>query len=386
MTTQHSKRSHVLLILAGALTLAPAAPAEQGYVQHNLVSDVSDVEPPPDRTDPNLVNPWGIVHSAMSPWWINSNGKGLSLVYNGAGEPFPPPPADPLVVTIPPPGATGMSKPTGIVFNGTADFEVAAGLPARFIFATEDGTISGWNPMADPTHAIQKANPPDALYKGLTNGKMGDQNVLYAANFRNGTVDVFDKNFNLVSMPPGTFMDANVPQDFAPFNVVNIGGVVFVTFAMQDADREDDVPGPGLGYVDAFTQDGTLLMRLEHGPWMNGPWAVVMAPHGFGKVSGRLLVGNFGSGQIASFDPESGEFEGLLRGQQGKPITIEGLWGLGFGNGFNAGSPTTLFFAAGIEDEDHGLFGTLTSVKNEDEDDQGEDGNHEMEHEHNGDR
>ncbi len=375
---QHSKRSHVLLILAGALALAPAALAKQGYVQHNLVSDV---EGRADRTDPNLVNPWGIVHSATSPWWINANGTGLSFLYNGDGAAFPLPPMDPLIVTIPPPGLTGTSAPTGIVFNGTSDFEVATGLPARFIFATEDGTISGWNPTADPTHAILKANPPDALYKGLALGKMGDQNVLFAANFRNGTVDVFDTNFNLVAMPAGAFMDANVPQGFAPFNVANIGGVIFVTFAMQDEEREDDVAGPGLGYVDEFTPDGTLLMRLEHGPWMNGPWAVVMAPQGFGKVSGRLLVGNFGSGQIASFEAESGEFEGMLRGLRGRPITIEGLWGLGFGNGANAGPTTTLFFAAGIEDEAHGLFGTLTAVKNN-EDDQGEDENHE----HNGDR
>lgn len=365
---QHSKRLYVLLILAGALALAPAALAKQGFVQHNLVSDVEGLA---DRTDPNLVNPWGIVHSATSPWWINANGTGLSVLYDGNGAAFPA--ASPLIVTIP--GLVGTSAPTGIVFNGTADFEVATGLPARFIFATEDGTISGWNPTADPTHAILKANPPDALYKGLALGSMGTQNVLFAANFRNGTVDVFDTNFNLVSMPAGAFVDENVPQGFAPFNVVNISGVIFVTFAMQDEEHEDDVAGPGLGYVDAFSPDGTLLMRLEHGRWMNGPWAVVLAPQGFGKLSGRLLVGNFGSGQIASFDPESGEFEGMLRGLRGKPVTIEGLWGLGFGNGANAGSATTLFFAAGIEDEAHGLFGTLTAVKNNNEDDQGEDDN-----------
>lgn len=361
MTLQYSRCFPVLLLLAGTLTVAAPAFAEQGYVQHNLVSDIAGLA---DRTDSNLVNPWGVTHSATGPWWVNANGTGVSLVLDGAGAAFPA--ANPLIVTVPPPGAAGAATPTGIVFNGTTDFQVGPNMPARFIFATEDGTISGWNPAANPTRAILKADHSnDAVYKGLAMGTLNGQNVLFAANFRGGSVDVFDTNFNPVAMPAGAFVDALVPQGFAPFNVQNIGGAIFVAFAMQDAALHDDVAGPGLGYVDQFAPDGTLLMRLKHGHWLNSPWAVVLAPEEFGKLGGRLLVGNFGSGQIASFDPATGNFEGMLKGHRGKPITIDGLWGLEFGNGATAGSATTLFFAAGIQDEGHGLFGALTPIKDD---------------------
>ncbi len=375
---QHSSRFHVLLLFAGTLAVAVPMLGKQGYVQHNLVSDIAGLA---DRTDSNLVNPWGLVHSATSPWWVNANGTGLSLVYNGNGAPFPT--ASPLVVTVPPPGVTGTSAPTGIVFNGTMDFQVGPNMAARFIFATEDGTISGWNPAVDPTHAILMVNhSPDAVYKGLALGNIGGQNVLFTANFRHGSVDVFDKEFKPVTMPVGAFIDAMVPQGFAPFNVQNIGGAILVTFAKQDATGHDDVAGPGLGYVDAFAPNGALLMRFRHGPWLNSPWAVAVAPQGFGQLSGRLLVGNFGSGQIASFDLATGEFNGMLRGRRGKPITIDGLWGLGFGNGATAGSSTTLYFSAGIQDEAHGLFGTLTPTKIDD--DQGENDNRVVEPERDG--
>lgn len=360
MTNQHKGRPYVLLMLAGALAIAAPALGEQGYVQHNLVSDLPGMA---DRTDTNLVNPWGITHSSTSPWWVNANGTGLSILYDGNGAAFPA--ASPLVVTVPPPGATGTSTPTGIVFNGTTDFQLAPNLPARFIFATEDGTISGWNPSVNPTQAVLEVNhSPAAVYKGLTMGSLSGQNVLYAANFRAGSVDVFGPTFNQLSMPAGAFMDVMVPPGFAPFNVQNIGGTIYVTFAKQDAALHDDVAGPFLGYVDAFSPNGTLLMRLEHVRWLNSPWAVTMAPQGFGQASGLLLVGNFGSGQIATFDPASGGFQGLMRGPRGQAVTIDGLWGLGFGNGATAGSATTLFFTAGIQEEAHGLFGTLVPVKN----------------------
>ncbi len=315
MSIRLSSGSRVLLALASALTFAAAGFAAEGYVQHNLVSDIPGLG---DRTDSSLVNPWGVTHGPTSPWWVNANGTGLSLVYDGNGAPFPA--ASPLIVTVPPPGATGTSTPTGIVFNGTADFQVAPSAPARFIFATEDGTISGWNPAANPAVAILKVNrSPDAVYKGLALGNLGGQNVLYAANFRNGSVDVFDKDYNPVVLPAGAFTDPMVPPGFAPFNVENIGGNIFVTFAKQDETGHDDVAGPGLGYVDRFSPNGTLLARLEHGHWLNSPWAVTLAPAGFGRLSGRLLVGNFGSGQIASFDPANGEFEGMLKLRARRP-------------------------------------------------------------------
>jgi uncharacterized protein (TIGR03118 family) len=354
------------VVLCAALALPFAnwtARAQSGhepfYQQHNLVSDIPGLA---DRTDSNLVNAWGTTHSATSPWWINANGTGVSLVYDGAGAPFPA--ANPLIVTIPAPGG-GTSAPTGIAFNPTTEFQLTAGNPARFLFASEDGAIAGWNPAVNPTTAVIKVDhSATAVYKGLTLGQMGAQNLLYAANFHDAVVEVYDGAFNPASLPQGAFSDPEIPAGFAPFNVQNVGGNIFVTYAKQDEARHDDVAGPGLGYVDEFTPAGALVRRLEHGPWLNSPWAVTMAPAtGFGKLSGSLLVGNFGSGQIASYSP-SGEFEGLMRGRRGKPITIDGLWGLGFGNDATAGPSTTLFFAAGIQDEAHGLFGTLTPAEN----------------------
>ena len=338
------------------MCFAPNANAQQ-YRQTNLVSDVPGLA---TFTDANLANPWGLARSAGSPWWVADNVTGVSTLYNGAGQPFPP--NSPLVGSIPTrEGGTGPGTPTGIVFNGSSDFEVATGRPALFIFVTLDGTVSGWNPAVDPSHAIRKVdNSSSAAYTGAALASSVGANYLYAANFHGGTVDVFDTHFSPVTLPPGAFTDAELPPDFAPFNVQNINGKLFVAFAKQDEDKEEEVAGPGLGYVDAFDANGHLLMRLKSGHWMNAPWAVVLAPANFGKFSNDLLVGNLGSGNIAAFDTKHGNFHGLLRGDHGAPIEIEGLWGLGFGNDANAGPANTLFFAAGIEDEEHGLFGTLT--------------------------
>ena len=351
-----------------AITAPTLIRADSGYVQHNLVSDIDGLA---DHHDTNLVNAWGLVHGPATPWWVNANGSGLSILYDGAGNAFPP--AGPLAVVIPPPGSTGTSTPTGIVVNATSDFEVAPKMPGLFLFATEDGTLAGWNPNVSRTNAVLSPvnNSPAAVYKGLASGQINGANVLYVANFRGGTVDVFKGDWSQMHLTHA-FQDSRIPSGFAPFNVQNIGGFIFVTYAKQDPTKHDDVAGPGRGYVDKFTQDGKLVLRLDHGHWMNSPWGVAMAPAGFGKLSGRILVGNFGSGQIASFNPYSGEFEGLMRGKKGKPITIDGLWGLSFGNDATAGPSTTLFFTAGIQDESHGLFGTLLPLKPQD-DDQGDD-------------
>jgi len=324
----------------------------QHYQQTNLVSDL---EQSAKTKDGNLVNPWGITHGPTTPWWVSDNGTGVSTLYNGSGQP------NPLVVTIPlPPSANGHSAPTGIVFNQGSDFA-----SARFIFATEDGTIASWN---GGTNAIlQVNNSATAIYKGITIAANDDAKLLYAANFHAGTVDVFDKNFSSVTLPTGAFTDDHMPRGFAPFNVQNIDGVIFVAFAKQDEEKEDEVAGAGLGFVDAFDANGKLLMRLKSGQWLNAPWAVALAPADFGKFSHHLLVGNFGSGQIAAFDPKNGNFKGLLRGPHGHPITIEGLWGMAFGNDANAGPANTLFFAAGIDDEKHGLFGTLTPIHHQED-------------------
>ena len=246
----------LLLPIALFATAPQLTFADNSFVQNNLVSDgVCGTDP----AGPKLINAWGIDRSPTSPWWVNANGSGVSCLFTGTGGPVP------LVVTVPPPSG---SSPTGIVFNPTGDFQVDMGAPAHFIFATEDGTISGWN---SGTVAIQKVATPNAVYKGITMGVMNGANVLYAANFHAGTVDVFDAAYMPVTMPSGAFKDFRVPAGFAPFNVDNINGFIVVTFAKQDADAHDDVAGPGNGYVDIFSPAGVLMKRLEHNKFLNSP-------------------------------------------------------------------------------------------------------------------
>ena len=326
---------------------------EGHYVQTNLVSDVSGWAA---ATDPHLVNPWGLSRSATSPWWVADNGTGLSTLYNGTGTVFP------LVVTIPNlPGVTDPSAPTGTVFNGTpTDFLLAPNTPARFIFATEGGTIAGWN---SGTTAMQKVdNSATAVYKGLALAQMGGVNYLYAANFKAGTVDVFDRWFAPVTLNAWAFRDAHLPTGYAPFNVQAIGGYLYVSYAQKETGSIDEIHGPGKGYVDVYSTDGVLLKRLQHGSWFNAPWGLVQAPADFGRFSNMILVGQFGSGKIAAFDPMTGRFRGFVQGAHHHSLVIDGLWALSFGNGANAGPLTSLYFTAGIEDEAHGLFGTITAV------------------------
>ena len=271
--------------LLGFATLSLAA-ASSIYTQHNLVSDQAGVA---DHQDPNLVNAWGLDRSPTGPWWINTNGTGLSVVYNGSGAAFPA--ANPLVVTIPAPGG-GTSAPTGIVFNGSQDFQLATGKPAAFIFATEDGTISGWNPSVNATNAlIMFDSKGGAVYKGIASGTLADgSNVLFAANFHTGLVEMFDKTFAPVTLTTSAFHDPVIPAGYAPFNVQNVAGNIAVTYAKQDTDAHDEVDGPGMGFVDIFTPAGVLVRRLHHGPWMNAPWAVTVAPDDFGKLGKKFLV------------------------------------------------------------------------------------------------
>ena len=361
------KRAATAFCLSLLLLFTTSRVSAQHYQQTNLVSDVPGLA---KFTDPNLVNPWGLASSATSPWWVADNGTGLSTLYKGDGT------KQGLIVTIAtPPGDTDPATPTGIVFNGTTDFQLVPGAvpntAARFIFVTEDGTISGWR---SGTHSVLKVNNSgSAIYKGVTIAQSGGANRLYVANFSGGTVDVFDANYAPVTLGVGAFTDPALPDGFAPFNVQNINGKVYVAFAKQDEEKKDEVAGRKLGYVDVFDGSGNLLQRFEHGPWMNAPWGLAMAPADFGKSSNMLLVGMFGSGQIATFDPATGDFEGLLRDRHGKPIQIDGLWALRFGNGGSAGPTTTLFFTAGIDDEAHGLFGTITPIPKRGGDDDDDD-------------
>jgi uncharacterized protein (TIGR03118 family) len=350
------------LLTLSALTLAGCGDSDSHpsttYKQTNLVSNIPSLA---TTTDSTLLNAWGIAHSSTSGWWVNANGSGVSNVYNGAGAPFPL--ATPLVVTIPPPaGGVGPSTPTGIVANSGSDFEVAAGQPARFIFVTEDGTVSAWNPTTDATHAVLMVDnsATGAVYKGAAVAANGASNFLYAANFSSGAIDVFSSSFVPVALAAGAFTDPTLPAGYAPFNVANINGKLYVAYAQQNPGTIDDVPGQGHGFVVVYDASGTLLTRLQNGLWFNSPWGITLAPAGFGKFSTDLLVGNFGSGQIAAFDPVTGVFLGLLRDEFGSPVMIDGLWGIGFGNGGSAGPTTTLFFAAGLNGEADGLFGTLT--------------------------
>jgi uncharacterized protein (TIGR03118 family) len=332
------------------------------FLQTNLVSDIRGLAL---NFDPNLVNPWGIAASPTGPFWVADNGSGVSTLYNGQGVPQPA--NNPLVVNIPQPDGTPGGTPTGTVFNGTSGFKVSEnGVSGAsvFIFATEDGTIAGWSPGVDPTNAIIAVDnsAEGAVYKGLTIGQDPDgRTLLYAANFHDGTIDVFDKRFRATSVG-GDFTDPNLPAGFAPFNIKNIGGKLYVTYALQNDTGHDDVAGAGNGFVDVYDTNGNLLQRLASGGTLNSPFGLEIAPDGFGQFSGDLLVGNFGDGRINAFNPTTGDFDGQLSDPNGNPITIGGLWALRLGNGGAAGDTHTLFFTAGIDHENHGLFGEIQAI------------------------
>lgn len=353
----------LILFSIAANSSAQSASPTQHYKQTNLISDQDGVAA---VTDPNLVNPWGLARSSTSPWWVSDNGAGVSTLFSGTGSIVP------LVVTIPPSDSTSgnAGTPTGAIFNGGTGFEVSPGLPAVFLFVTEDGTISGWNPKADGTHAIIKVNQKQrSVFKGATIATvdvpfLGPQSFLYVADFRKGRVQIYDSKFRHVPNMEELFDDDSLPRGFAPFNVQNIGGNIYVTFAQQDSEKHDEVDGAGLGYVDVFSPEGRRLRRLEHGPWFNAPWGLVQASSDFGSHSHDILVGQFGSGEILAFNAVTGRFKGRLFDASNAPIKIDGLWGLGFGNDGTAGPATTLFFSAGTDHEQHGLFGTITAVEN----------------------
>ena len=331
-----------------------------GYAQRNLVSDGSITA---EHTDPNLINAWGVAFNPLGFVWVADNGTGNSTLYDGDGN------AQSLIVSIPAPGAATGGTPTGIVFNATNAFNVtAAGKTgsAKFIFVTEDGIIAGWAPTVDGTHAITAIDTSattGAIYKGVAISAGGNGPLLYATDFHNATIDVFDGNFAPVVPASATaFTDHSIPKGFAPFGIQAIGGNLYVTYAQQDADKEDDVAGRGLGFVDVFDPNGVLLRRFASRGALNAPWGIAQAPAGFGAFSNAILIGNFGDGRINAYDPVFGFWLGQLRGTNHQPIQIDGLWGIAFGNGF-AGQPVnTLFFASGPGDEAHGLYGRLDAT------------------------
>jgi uncharacterized protein (TIGR03118 family) len=378
------------LVAAVCIAAATAVRADDGgdpsngpnrYVVTPLTSDLPNVAP---NTDPVLQNAWGVAFTpGASPFWIADNATGCSTLYDGAGVPQPTSPK-PLQVAIPLPGgmvpstACQMVKPkanppptnaapTGMAWNPTTTFLVpGTSIAAAFIWATEDGTVSAWaSTLSDTSHAVEAVNnSPDSVYKGLVFGTNSQGVFLYATDFRGAKIDVFAANGQNGFRPatsteiPGNFADPKLPPGFAPFGIQNINGNLFVTYALQDSAKHDDVAGAGNGFVNIFDTNGNLLRRFARRGTLNSPWGVSRASFAFGPFSGEILVGNFGNGKISAFD-SNGNFLGILRDNNGKQIKIDGLWTLTLGGGRNSNSDT-LYFTAGPNDEADGLFGTIT--------------------------
>jgi uncharacterized protein (TIGR03118 family) len=337
-----------IMLGVAVVATAPLKAAERtSFSVVPLVSDQPGVAP---VTDPDLVNAWGLTAGPTSPWWVSDNGTNKSTLYRGTDGA-----KQGLVVRVD-------GGPTGAVFNPTTGFVLPTGGKALFLFDSEDGKVRAWN-GAQGTTAIVVANLGEgAIYKGLAIASTAAGPRLYAADFHNARVDVFDGSFGHVV--PGGFVDPALPSGYAPFGIQTIGDRVFVTYAQQDADAEDEVAGQGKGFVDAYDTAGNLLGRVAQHGQLNAPWGLAIAPDSFGGFAGDLLVGNFGDGQINAYEElGNGHFEhrGELRDASGKSLSIDGLWALQVGMGGNNAPVGALFFTAGPDDETHGLFGRIAA-------------------------
>jgi uncharacterized protein (TIGR03118 family) len=336
----------------------PSNPAQSGtYSPSSLVSNGVAMS---NHIDMNVANPWGIAFAPGLPAWIANNGSDTSAAYDGMGAQVVP------TVQIPV-GSSGDSSPTGLVANTSTDFVIstAAG-PAKFIFSGEGGTISAWaQATANNAVTMYDDGAGGAVYKGLAIASNGTANFLYATDFHNNKVDVFDANFAKVSVT-GHFTDATVPAGFAPFGIQAIGNRIYVTYAKQFApDNRDDVAGPGLGYVDVFDTSGTLITRLVSAGSLNAPWGIALAPSNFGTLSGALLIANFGDGVINAYNPNTGASMGTMMDAAGMTLVIPGLWGIAFGNGAMSQPTNTLYFTAGPNDEQDGIYGSIVMAMGE---------------------
>jgi len=324
------------------------------YTQRNLVADRPGKA---ELMDPDLVNAWGLAFGPAGPMatpaWVANNGSDNSTLYAGGQPGMAPTKVSPFGI---PAFSIPGGAPTGTVFNGGQKF-VIQGSPALFIFASEAGRITAWNPSVSPLDKAKTvANVSNAIFKGLAiNG-----NRIYATDFHNNRVDVWNGSFQRVKKP-GAFTDPKLPEKYAPFGIDVVKGKIVVTYARQDKDAEDDVSGRGNGFVDVYNPNGKLLRRFASHGALNSPWGVALAPSGFGAAGGKLLVGNFGDGKINVYKWANGQSVGPLRGPKSKPVHIDGLWALEFGNGV-IGTPRTLLFTAGPDDESHGLFGALNKA------------------------
>jgi len=351
--------SIIILLLALSISFGAATARADTYSWSNFQSDIPGVAL---HTDSNLVNPWGLAASSGGTLWVSDNGTGVSTLYRQDGSKVS------LVVTIPPAARNKSgANPTGTVFNNTPFFKVTKNgnsQPARFLFVSEDGSISGWNPQVDPTNAIiavdngknedrnsSNENKNDsnddrkrAVYKGVALGAANGHNFLYAANFHSGHVETYNEIFQPVN--PNGFADPSLPAGYAPFGIRNLNGQIYVTYALQDAKRKDDVAGPGNGFVNVFDTSGNLIRRVVSNGKLNAPWGLAL-------VNGELWVGNFGDGRINNYDPATGAFLETLSTADGTPLEFDGLWDLlPLGSG--------VYFTAGIAGEAHGLFGLIT--------------------------
>jgi uncharacterized protein (TIGR03118 family) len=354
-------------ILAAQVSASASPPGGNTFVQTNLISNRTDQGA--QIVDANLLNPWGLAFGPTTPLWVADNNAGVATVY-GVTPGGLKVTKLPLTVTLK--GArkaTGDGpSPTGQVFNPTRGFVVHSrhgSGPALFIFDSESGRISAWSPKADPISAGMSTGQVEfrsrtAVYKGLAMAAVHHQAFLYATNFHADTVDVFNSHFRKVHLA-GRFRDPRIPAHYAPFGIAAIGGRLVVTFAKQDAQRHDDVAGPGHGFIDVFTATGRLVKRFASRGTLNSPWGLALAPPGFGRFSRALLVGNFGDGRINGFNPASGRFIGQLRDAKHQVISIDDLWALRFGSAMTGGTHT-LLFSAGINDEKDGLVGSINAT------------------------
>jgi uncharacterized protein (TIGR03118 family) len=343
----------------GGSSGTPMAAAGMAYAATGLVADTAAANPyGATKVDANLVNAWGVAFNPQGFAWVADEGTSVSTLYDGNGVP------QTLVVTIPA-GTAGPAHPTGIVFNSTGSFPISQGpntAASAFIFAGLAGTISAWAPSVNATAAVTVVDHAAAgsAYTGLALATSANGPRLYAADFANGRVDVYDGAFTPVALAAGAFQDASLPAGYAPFGIQAIGNTIVVTYAKRDPASGGPLKAPGNGALDVYDDNGVLQSRMvaPGGP-LDAPWGVAMAPAGFGPFGGDLLVGDFGDGQIHAFDPVSGMHAGTLMRSDGSIIAIDGLWGLAFGNGLNAQPTTTLFFAAGPANETHGAYGRI---------------------------
>ncbi len=361
----------MLAATASAFAQMPSTPDNNtktktaSYSQSNLVTSGKPLKG--KIRDKNLLNAWGLVQGP-TPFWISDNNAGVSTLYDGNGKPFTVQVGNkkvPFVVTIPPPnGSNAQATPDGIVFNGVSgDFG-----GDLFIFATEDGTISGWQ-QSDGTGAVlhvDNSSVPSsgngAVYKGLAVATLNGRQFLYATNFRSGNVDVFDSSYNPVTSLSGSFTDPNPLAGYAPFGITLFGtSNLWVSYALQDAAKHDPVHQVGAGYIDIFSTDGVFEARFATGGNLNAPWGMVLTPSTFGPLGGDFWIGNFGDGNINAYTINAATGVGTQVGQpknnKGKPLNVDGLWALVFGNGSNNAAITSLYFTAGPHMESEGIFG-----------------------------